>query len=271
MSARGHRPATTPSCGWVIDLHCHLLPGIDDGPPTLDDALALAGALVAAGVQRVVATPHVSPQYPNDPDEIDRLGTLVMHELRDRGTELRVEVGGELDLQHALQLSRQDLDRLRLGASSVLLVECPFSAVAPQFEARVRQLSAWGHRVLLAHPERSPLFLRDQALLGRLVADGAFVSLTGASFAGDFGRTPKRFAAWAVDEGLAHDVATDAHNVGRRGPVLREALSGAGYRWAADWLTREAPEAILAGATLPPRPVRRGRMGWKRLRRASSR
>jgi protein-tyrosine phosphatase len=254
----------------VIDLHCHLLPGLDDGPATMDQTLALADALAAAGIERVLATPHVSPEYPNGAERVDKLTMLVAAELAARGHPLQVEAGAEIDLGHVASLPAGELELLRLGTSSALLVECPFTRVMPHFEGLVRQLMARGNRVLLAHPERSPLFLREPALLTRLVADGALASLTGASFTGRFGTTAQRYAEWAVDDGLAHNVATDAHNTQRRPPILRDALQNVGYGWVADWLTHDVPEALLRGAPLPARPVRPARLlPWARKKRAA--
>jgi protein-tyrosine phosphatase len=253
--------------GWVIDLHCHLVSGIDDGPATGAEAVALGEALVAAGVTRVVATPHVGPNYPNDAERIHAAWLELVGALARARVPLEVLTGAELDLLHAQGLDDEELGRLALGPDGPLLVECPFSAVMPQFEQLVARLHDMGHRVLLAHPERSPVFLREPELLRRLVAGGAMASLTGSSFAGRFGRTAQRYAAWAVDEGLAHDVSSDAHDTVRRPPVLAEALEQAGYGWTAGWLTRDAPAAILAGAELPPRPVAPASGSWARLRR----
>lgn len=253
--------------GPVIDLHCHLLAGIDDGPATTEEAVALGQALVAAGVTRVVATPHVAPEYPNGSTQIDAAWLEAVAALGRARVPLEVLKGAELDLLHIQGLDEEELGRLTLGPNGPLLVECPFSAVVPQFEQLVARLHDMGHRVLLAHPERSPVFLREPELLRRLVAAGAMASLTGSAFVGRFGRTAQRYAAWAVDEGLAHDVSSDAHDTVRRPPVLAEALAQSGYGWAAEWLTRDASAAILAGAALPPRPVAPASGSWARLRR----
>jgi protein-tyrosine phosphatase len=252
---------------WVIDLHCHLLAGIDDGPTTGEDAVVLGQALVAAGVTRVVATPHVSPAHPNDAAGIHAAWLDVVAALGRAHVALEVVTGAELDLLHAQGLDEEEIGRLGLGPDGPLLVECPLVAVMPQFEQLVGRLHERGHRVLLAHPERSPIFLREPDLLARLVAAGAMASLTGSSFAGRFGRTAQRYACWAVDEELAHDVSSDAHDAVRRPPVLTGALEQAGYGWATRWLTRDASAAILAGTELPPRPARPAPGGWARVRR----
>jgi protein-tyrosine phosphatase len=259
----------------VIDLHCHLLPGVDDGPTTAQEAVALARAFVAAGITRVAATPHVEPKYANTADTIHAAWLGLVTALGRERVPLEVVAGAELDLLHVQAFGDDELGRLRLGTSGPLLVECPFSPVVPQFDGLVERLLATGHQVLLAHPERSPAFLREPERLERLVGLGAMASLTGASFAGRFGRTAQQYAFWAVDEDLAHDVATDAHDAVRRPPVIDAPLQHAGYGWAAQWLTAEAPAAILAGAgpdDLPARPERRVTTGgWARMRRALGR
>ncbi|HWI70722.1 MAG TPA: CpsB/CapC family capsule biosynthesis tyrosine phosphatase [Baekduia sp.] len=255
----------------MIDLHCHLLPGIDDGPATTAEAVALARAFVAAGVTRVAATPHVEPKWANTADTIHAAWLELVGALGRERVPLEVVTGGELDLLHIQGFGTGELDRLRLGIDGPLLVECPFSAVVPQFEALVGRLLAAGYGVLLAHPERSPAFLRDPELLRRLVVgQGAMASVTGASYGGRFGRTAQQYACWALDEGLVHDVASDAHDVARRPPVLDGPLDAAGYGWAVEWLTETAPSAILAGRELPRRPMAPAQApgGWARVKRA---
>ncbi len=253
-------------CGRVIDLHCHLLPGVDDGPPDVQAAVALARALVAEGVTTVAATSHVHPDFPNTAATLSRARAVVVKALEWEDVALEVVRGGELDLLHVAKLDAAALAELQLGDGGTLLVECPFAAAAPFFEDVIDRLRRDGFRVLLAHPERSPAFLRDEDLLGRLVAGGALASITAASLTGRFGRTAKRYAEWAMEHDLVHDVASDAHNTERRPPALAGPLHEAGYEWAQEWLTREAPAAILAGAPLPPRPPKpsRGLLGLRR-------
>lgn len=250
----------------VIDLHCHLLPGVDDGPGDLAAAVELARALVAEGVTTVAATSHVHPDFPNTAETLDRARAAVTKALEWEGVALEVVRGAELDLLHVARMDAAALAALQLGDGGALLVECPFAAAAPFFEDVVARLQRDGFRVLLAHPERSPAFLRDPTLLERLVAGGAMASLTGASLTGRFGRTARRYCDWALERDLVHDVASDAHNTAGRPPAIAGPLREAGYDWAEDWLTCAAPAAILSGAALPARPARPSRR-LPRLRR----
>jgi protein-tyrosine phosphatase len=255
--------------GRVIDLHCHLLPGIDDGPGDVAATVALARAFVAEGITTVAATPHVHPDFPNTGATIAAARAVATGALAAAGITLRVVRGAELDLLHVGELPADALAGLQLGDSGTLLIECPFAPAAPFFAERVARVREAGFRVLLAHPERSPAFLREQGLLERLVAGGAMASLTATSLSGRFGRTARRYAEWALEAGLVHDVATDAHDTVRRPPILRAPLEASGHGWAATWLTEEAPAAILAGAPLPARPAR-PRRRWPSLRRGAS-
>jgi len=243
----------------VIDLHLHILPGVDDGPATLDDAVALAQAAAAAGTRTVVATSHVSDRYPNRAAGLAEARARLQEELAARDVALEVLPGAEIAIPQIADLAEDELRALALGGADALLVEAPLSPAVSDVEPVLRGLLARGHRVVLAHPERSPLFLTQRSLLTMLVAEGVLTSITASSITGRFGRTVARFARELLDHGLVHDIASDAHDLaGRRPevlPVLAEAealLPGLGEQ--VSWLTGEAPRAILAGERLPPPP-----------------
>jgi protein-tyrosine phosphatase len=258
----------------MIDLHCHVLPGIDDGPATMDGALALGRAQEALGVTAIVATPHVGWEWPdNDAARIAEVVATVNDAFAAEGIGVRVLAGAEVALTRAVELSDDELAGLRLGGGPWLLLEPPFSpAASAGAHAAIVSLLHRGHRLVIAHPERSPLFLGDRTLLERLVASGATVSITAGALTGRFGRDAKRFALGLLADGLVHDVASDAHGASaRRPPGMREHLEAAGYAGLADHLCRDVPQAIVDGVALPPRPViaapRRGALS-RLLRRA---
>jgi protein-tyrosine phosphatase len=239
----------------MIDLHCHVLPGIDDGPETIEGSLALARAAVAAGIDTLVATPHVNSRTPNDSVAIARLVDALNRRLADERVELEVLPGAEIAVTHIAEIEPAELSRLGLGGGPWLLVEPPFTAVAVGLEGLVQGLQRAGHRVVLAHPERSPALQRDRRALRSLADAGVLMSITAGSLVGRFGSTVRRFALELAREELIHNVTSDAHDSVSRPPGLAAELEQAGLVPLADWLTELVPAAILAGEEIPPRPA----------------
>lgn len=258
----------------MVDLHCHILPGIDDGPRTMSEALALARAQTELGISTVVATPHVNWDYPDNRAERIRAELrLFTDALSAAAIDLEVEAGAELALARAMDLDDAELGDLRLGSGEWLLVECPFAGRPTGFEYVLNALVRRGHRLLLAHPERIAGFAHDRELLRRLVRGGRMAGqLTSGSLAGRFGREAERFSWWLLEERLVHAVASDAHSVDRRPPGNLEPLRQAGLAeiWV-EHLVERAPEALLGGDQLPPLPTASPRSGGLRgrLRRVS--
>jgi protein-tyrosine phosphatase len=253
----------------VIDLHCHVLPGIDDGPASLDGSLALARAAAAAGIETLVATPHVSARYRNDASTIAPLVEQVNSALAAGGVAVRVLAGAEVAMTRVAELPAGELSLLGLGGGSWLLLEPPFGSIATGLDAIVAELQQHGHRILLAHPERCQAFHRDPTIVSRLVADGVCTSVTADSLAGRFGSTVRRFALAMFDQELVHNVTSDAHDHINRPPGIAAQLEHAGYGALSEWLAVEVPRAILTDEALPARPsapVRQRRGRW-RLRR----
>jgi protein-tyrosine phosphatase len=239
----------------VIDLHCHILPGIDDGPQTMEDSLAIAKAAVAAGTRTIVATPHVSWEYRNDAATIARLVGLVNASLLAAGVPLKVRAGAEIEMTMAAELNDRDLSRLTLGGRRWLLLEPPFTSVVSGVDLLVATFERKGYGVVIAHPERCAAFQRDPQILEASIAAGALCSLTAGSLVGRFGAAVQRFAEQLVRYGLVHNVASDAHDAVQRPPGMAAELADADLESLADWLTRAVPAAILDGSNIPPRPM----------------
>jgi protein-tyrosine phosphatase len=264
----------------VFDLHSHVLPGVDDGAPTLQASIAMARAAVTAGTTDLVATPHVTFDIPTSARTVHDGVAALQPELDAAGVPLRLHTGGELGIARATELDDDELAALRLGGGEWLLAECPLSpASATGFEPLLLHLQARGHRIVLAHPERSPALQRDPERLQRLVDAGMVTSITAGSLVGRFGATVQRFTQDMVAAGLVHSVASDAHDAVRRPPGLRDEIYAAddelpGLADEAEWLTVDVPRAILEGGPIPPRPgppPMRRRRGLLSLRRAGRR
>lgn len=247
----------------MIDLHCHILPGVDDGPAALDEALAMARAHVAAGVTTVAATPHVSWDIPTTGERVADAVAALSAELGAAGIDLELVTGGELAVSRVADLGDGELAMLALGGGPWLLVEPPLQSSSLAFEGILHRLQGRGHRVLIAHPERCPAFQREPDRLGPLVGAGMLCSITAGSLVGRFGSTVERFAHRLVHDGLVHNIASDAHDPVRRAPGLHDEIAQAGYAGHVGWWCEQVPAAILAGTAIPegpppPVPGRRG-------------
>ena len=244
----------------MIDLHCHLLPGLDDGPATLEEALDLARGMVAAGTHTAIATPHIDDTWNVAPAEIAGRVAVVQSALDEAEISLQVLPGGEVTLARLTQLSRDDAWAVRLGGGPYLLLECPLTPAAGDFHLFVAKLHKREPHIVLAHPERSPLFQRDHERLRELVAGGVVTSVTAEAFTGRFGSAVRDFAFELLREDLVHTIASDAHDRRRRPPGMVAGLRAAAEEesWVlarADWYTRAMPEAIVEGRPLPPPPA----------------
>ncbi len=252
----------------MIDLHNHILPGLDDGPETMAGSVALARAAVAADVRTIVATPHIDHIYDVQPDAIpDAVAALV---LAAEGVELELRCGGEVALTRLNDLGAEDRLAVQLGDGPYLMLESPYATTGLEFDSRAYRLRMQGQDLLLAHPERSPLFQREPDRLARLVDAGVLCSVSAGSISGEFGRRVRAFALKLLGEGLVHNVSSDAHDVRRRTPDIRARLKTAQRTVPeigaqTEWLTEAVPAAILAGAALPPRPSAAPRRRRRRM------
>jgi protein-tyrosine phosphatase len=244
----------------VIDLHCHVLPGVDDGPATLAESVAMCRLAAADGCRTLVATPHQRhPMFEG----------LTRRRLEGAWSELTAALGGEpevllgaevrVDSELLADLDRRPPEVLSLAGSSYLLVELPRAEHGPLPEELVHELVVAGWRPVLAHPEVLPWLADDLERLAELVAGGAMLQVTAAALTGDFGRLPGERAWRLVEAGLVTFVASDAHSTSWRPPGLSAARAVLEQRCGAAVASRllaENPASVLADRPLPaPVPV----------------
>ena len=243
----------------MIDLHSHILPGLDDGAGDIEVSLRMAKIAVEEGVQTMVATPHVNFDYPVDADSIISKVGEVNVALARAGIALAVLPGAEISVARAAQLSDGDLKSFALARGRAVLIESPYMKGAGFIEELLFDLQLRGFKPLLAHPERCPMFQEDIERLQRLVDRDVLCSVNAQSLAGRFGTKVRDFSHELVRRELVHDVASDSHDDERRPPGMRKGIAAAeeqvpGITELTDWLARAAPGAILAGRQLPERP-----------------
>lgn len=247
----------------MIDLHTHVLPGLDDGPADLAGSVAVAEVAAHGGTRTLVATPHLRADHPavQAADVAARARALSDH-LRERGLPVEVLPGAEVDLDLAAELTDEQLARATLaGNGSDLLVETPYGPLPDDFEDRLLALAGRGFRLTLAHPERHHDLSAER--LGALVERGVLVQLTARSLGG-------RAAKVLLERGWAHVIASDAHGLDVRPPDLgarlRQAIAAFPHAAAElEWMVTAAPRAILDGRPLPERPARERRRRRLRL------
>jgi protein-tyrosine phosphatase len=239
----------------VIDLHSHVLPGLDDGAADLEESLALCAAAAADGIEVLAATPHVREDYPTTPAEMEE----ALESLRAAGPPVQLVPGAELDLAE-LDRPDEELRRFGLGGSAGwLLVETPYVGWPLDVVDRLFRLRLRGYRAVLAHPERNRDVQERPELLDPVIAAGTLVQLTAASVDGRLGKRAQKSARTLLDRGAAHLLASDAHTPDIRAVGLRAALRELDDDRLGHWLTVEVPYAIIDGGQPPPRPATRSR------------
>lgn len=238
----------------MVDLHCHLLPGIDDGPETLADAIRLARHAVASGIEKSVVTPHILPnRYDNTLAGIREAAARFRAELADRDIPLKIGYAAEVRIgPEVMSLAGEEL-LPTLGSADgyrIVLLEFPDSHILPGSD----KLAAWllGHRIrpLIAHPERNKEVMRDVATIGPFVQMGCWLQVTAGSVCGVFGQRCQERARQLLERGWVTVLASDAHNMAARMPELEPGRAAAEdiVGEAASWrLVRERPAAITAG------------------------
>ena len=244
----------------MIDLHAHILPGLDDGVRSPSEARDLARAAVAEGITAMAATPHVRDDYPTTADQMEDALAGLRLALAEAAIPLHVLAGGELALTRLVAMENEELVRFTLNRSGkYLLVEFPYYGWPLALEQIVFDLRLAGITPLIAHPERSAEIQERPARLEQAVASGAKVQVTAGSLDGRFGRRARRAAHSLLELGLVHVLASDTHGA-TRGVGLASALRALRDPGLARYLTTDAPAAIVAGERLPARPRRRSRL-----------
>jgi protein-tyrosine phosphatase len=239
----------------MVDLHCHILPGVDDGPSAMDESLAMAETAIADGITRVVATPHASARY--------LFEFAHVRQLRD---ELQAKIGGRLKIATGcdFHLNPENLNALRKDASQYcinqrdyLLLEFNEVSIPPAMDQTLHEIQLSGVRPIITHPERNSILRARPERLRNWVRRGCFGQVTGGSLTGVFGPVAQKNSLDWIREGLIHFVASDAHNTRRRPLRLRPAYDVIVDQFGqekARALFLENPLAAFEGRDLPHIP-----------------
>lgn len=243
----------------MIDLHCHLLPGIDDGAKTPEISLEMARIAVADGISVTACTPHILPGvYDNSGPGIKAAVAQLADALAQAGIPLAVVAGADVHIAPDLGTQLRDKQALTINDSRYFLFEPPHHVVPPRLENHTFGLQAVGYVPILTHPERLSWVEGHYDLIKRLVYSGVLMQLTAGSLMGRFGRRPRYWAERMLDDGLCHVLATDGHNTEQRAPRMSDAREVAARKLGdgeATNLVLTRPQGILndvAPSQLPP-------------------
>jgi len=240
----------------MVDIHCHILPELDDGAKSLEEALEMAEMAIEDGITHVVATPHANSEYRFD-----------FNTVRERRSQLQARLGDRLQLATGcdFHLSVDNLEAIRacpthysINQKRYLLVEFADFAIPPKTEEALRSLQLLGLSPIITHPERNRLIRSQPQRLRGWLSQGCFVQITAQSLLGAWGESTKRQVEEWLDQKIVHFFASDAHNTTQRPLQLREAFSVVEERWGeslAQSLFRENPLAAFEGRDLPHQPA----------------
>lgn len=238
----------------MIDLHNHLLPGLDDGAADMDEALAMAELAVADGITHMMCTPHIRPgRYDNDVPGIQAALEEYRRALDQAGIPLAVAAAAEMhfDLQLLERVENDTLPMLgHWKGQPVVLLEFPHSYLPAGAERLTEWLLARGITPLIAHPERNRDLVADPGRLGPFLDQGCLTQITASALLGQFGERAQAVGEALIDAGDATCIASDAHNAGNRPPGLSVVTAAVTERVGperARALTRDNPWRIVAG------------------------
>lgn len=261
----------------LIDLHCHLLPGIDDGAPDLETSLEMARIAVADGITTIACTPHIYPGlYENNGPDILRRVAALQEDLDCAGIPLTLTAGCDAHLTPTMVAELDSGHIPTIAGSRYFLFEPPHHVAPPRLAESVIATRDAGYMPIVTHPERLSWIESHYETMKTLAGAGAWMQLTAGSVTGRFGKRAQYWSERMLDEGLVHLLATDAHNLRNRKPQMREAVdmvaARLGERAATD-MVRTRPRMVLenadpatAPATVGTVPVRSGG-GFGALRR----
>lgn len=236
-----------------VDIHAHLLPDVDDGPPNWEISLEMLEQGERDGIEHAVCTPHIfsARDFDREPLLMARFEELV-HRARQRGLSIVLYMGSEIYIQPDLQLHR-NLSTLAQN-QRYFLVEFPMNTIPDFVAKRFFDLVVDQNIPIIAHPERNGRILTKPSNALELVKRGALLQLNAGSLLGQFGNTVQRVAMQLMDANIVHVIATDAHDVTQRPFQLGAAFQLVKQKWGdqrARMLFFENPKSILSGSSLP--------------------
>jgi protein-tyrosine phosphatase len=234
----------------MVDLHCHILPGIDDGAQNLSESMMMAKQAVEEGITTIVATPHYHKTvYENTKPTILTKTNELNEALKNQGINLRILPGQEPRIDGDLLVDLEESKAITLAGSTYLFIEFPSAHVPRYTEKLLFDLQQLGYTPIIVHPERNQEIIEHPEMLYHFVNNGALTQVTAASICGDFGKKIKGFSLQLVEYNLTHFIASDAHNTTSRRFRLQEAFNQVLLKFGTDYeyMFKENAELLIDG------------------------
>ena len=256
----------------MVDIHCHILPGIDDGAKSMEESCAMAEMAIEDGITHVIGTPHAHPQFKFDYERTRAARDELQAKFEGR---LTFATGCDFHLSFEnLQDIRHDAWRYTLNQKSYLLVEFADYSIPPSLDQALHELHLAGLRPIVTHPERNPLIRTQPERLYKWLRQGCYVQVTANALLGKWGQSAQEIAKLWLDMGAVHFVASDAHNTTSRPLRLRETydlLAKVRGEDVARALLVENPLAAFEDRPLPWVPELADGVGWENSEGATPR
>lgn len=255
-----------------VDIHCHLLPGIDDGSESIAESIQMARIAESEGITTITVTPHQLGAYRKNTGQVirEKLQTI-QKTLQENEIGIKLLPGGDVRIEADLVDRLKDGSVLTLGDHGKhVLLELPHETYFP-LEPLLEQLQQIGLTGILSHPERNQGLLADPALVERLVDCGCLMQITAGSLLGTFGVAPQRMASSLMKSHVVHFVATDAHGCKRRRPLLQKAFEKSNQlvgKSISHLLFCEYPANVANGRDVPSGRLAVRRTRWMRWAKA---
>jgi protein-tyrosine phosphatase len=206
----------------MIDIHCHILPDIDDGPKTFDESVAMARLAAADGIAGIVATPHLNEKV-FDPIEISRRVAWLNHLLRAEKIPVSIMQGADV----SVLFKPSEIEGFTINETEYILVEFPHTHLPSNADEILFQFVVNGYKPIITHPERNPSISSNPHLLTKLLGDNMYVQVTAGSLTGEFGTGAQQCAEHLLRAGVVDVLATDAHSTTHRKPQLSAGMQAA--------------------------------------------
>lgn len=233
----------------MVDIHCHILPGVDDGAGNLEDSLIMAKKAALEGIHTIIATPHLNSSYDNRKESIVKIVSELNYALQAEKINVKILPGQEPRIYGEILVDYEKGEIQTLNDSQYIFIEFPSNHVPKYTEKLLFDLQVKGLTPIIVHPERNSALIERPELLYHLVEKGALTQLTASSLCGYFGKKIRDFSEQLLESNLTHFIGSDAHNIGNRSFKMEEAFDLIDSNFGIDfvYLFKENAELLIEG------------------------